>query len=373
MSGKRFDSVDFWRGLALIVIFVNHMPGNVLEIATPRNFGFSDSAEAFVFMAGFAGALAYGGKLERGELAKALIGIVRRVALIYIIQVFLTFLAMALYGSAYMWGGASTILAIHDRDTFLSQPLQSLVGVFLICTQIGYYNILPMYILFLAACPLLLWLANRSVLILMALSVAVYLYARIGDHNLPTFPQGGGWFFNPLCWQLIYCLGLACGTLARKGVTLPFSRAACWLAIATVASSAVVVTNALGLMPDLYADLARGLDLTKTNLGLTRLASFIAIAYVLYVGNVARHLRPTPFWRPVVLMGRNSLWVFAAGSILATIGQIIMTILPRNITIDIGYAIFGIVLLYFVAFLAQGMRREAVGEAAVPLVQPALR
>ena len=49
-SQQRIAAVDFWRGLILIVIMVDHVPGNVLEHLTPRNFGLSDSAEAFVFL-----------------------------------------------------------------------------------------------------------------------------------------------------------------------------------------------------------------------------------------------------------------------------------------------------------------------------------
>ena len=48
-----------FRGLALVMIFINHVPGTVFEAYTNRNFGFSDAAEAFVFMSGVAAGLAY--------------------------------------------------------------------------------------------------------------------------------------------------------------------------------------------------------------------------------------------------------------------------------------------------------------------------
>jgi hypothetical protein len=44
--------IDFWRGLALVVILIEHIPRNVLDSLTPQNFGFSDAAEAFVFLSG---------------------------------------------------------------------------------------------------------------------------------------------------------------------------------------------------------------------------------------------------------------------------------------------------------------------------------
>src|SRR6266581_7503348 len=47
------NSIDFWRGFALVTIFVNHVPGIVFERFTFRSVSLSDSAELFVFLAGF--------------------------------------------------------------------------------------------------------------------------------------------------------------------------------------------------------------------------------------------------------------------------------------------------------------------------------
>ena len=63
----RDHRVDFLRGFALASIFINHVPGNVYEKLTHRNFGFSDAAEIFVLLAGFASAYAYFARYERGE------------------------------------------------------------------------------------------------------------------------------------------------------------------------------------------------------------------------------------------------------------------------------------------------------------------
>ena len=47
LPGGRDHRLDIFRGLALMMIFINHVPGNVFEHLTSRNFGFSDAAEAF--------------------------------------------------------------------------------------------------------------------------------------------------------------------------------------------------------------------------------------------------------------------------------------------------------------------------------------
>src|SRR5580704_10681045 len=59
MSANRIRDIDFWRGAVLIAIVIDHIPGNPLENWTPRNFGLSDSAEAFVFLSGVSVGLIY--------------------------------------------------------------------------------------------------------------------------------------------------------------------------------------------------------------------------------------------------------------------------------------------------------------------------
>ena len=49
---RAINVVDFWRGFALVEIFVNHIPGNVYEQFTHKALSLSDSAELFVFLAG---------------------------------------------------------------------------------------------------------------------------------------------------------------------------------------------------------------------------------------------------------------------------------------------------------------------------------
>src|SRR6266487_3160746 len=59
-TSKRDPRIDVLRGLALLMIFVDHVPDNLLSLITLRNFGFSDAAEVFVLLAGFSSMLAYG-------------------------------------------------------------------------------------------------------------------------------------------------------------------------------------------------------------------------------------------------------------------------------------------------------------------------
>ena len=47
------NAVDFWRGFALITIFIDHIPGLVYAKYTLVNFSISDAADLFVFLAGW--------------------------------------------------------------------------------------------------------------------------------------------------------------------------------------------------------------------------------------------------------------------------------------------------------------------------------
>src|SRR6478672_1613531 len=57
--GERELRLDLFRGLALWLIFIDHLPTSVLTWFTLRNYGFSDATEIFIFIAGYTGAFVY--------------------------------------------------------------------------------------------------------------------------------------------------------------------------------------------------------------------------------------------------------------------------------------------------------------------------
>src|SRR5258708_32271094 len=75
---KRIDGIDFWRGFALLTIFIDHMPESIFQHVTQKNFGFSDAAELFVFLSGVSIALAYGTRFFDGETVVAVRALPRR-------------------------------------------------------------------------------------------------------------------------------------------------------------------------------------------------------------------------------------------------------------------------------------------------------
>src|SRR6185312_10125347 len=50
---ERDVRLDFFRGIGLWMIFLDHIPHDVVSWLTLRNYGFSDAAEFFVFISGY--------------------------------------------------------------------------------------------------------------------------------------------------------------------------------------------------------------------------------------------------------------------------------------------------------------------------------
>src|SRR5688572_25406542 len=69
VAAERDLRLDLFRGLALWLIFLDHIPSNSVNWVTIRNYGFSDAAEIFVFISGYTAAFVYGRTLhERGPI-----------------------------------------------------------------------------------------------------------------------------------------------------------------------------------------------------------------------------------------------------------------------------------------------------------------
>src|SRR3954453_15476667 len=88
-AGERELRLDLFRGLALWLIFIDHLPPSILTWFTIRNYGFSDATEIFIFISGYTAAFVYGrAMLERGFVV-ATARILKRVWQIYVAHVFL--------------------------------------------------------------------------------------------------------------------------------------------------------------------------------------------------------------------------------------------------------------------------------------------
>src|SRR4051812_49498121 len=81
--GVRELRLDLFRGLALWLIFIDHVSPDLLTWFTIRNYGFSDAAEIFIFISGFTAALVYGRATFESGIVIGTARVARRVWQIY--------------------------------------------------------------------------------------------------------------------------------------------------------------------------------------------------------------------------------------------------------------------------------------------------
>ena len=220
--------------------------------------------------------------------------------------------------------GVSDLIEAHGRSLVFGSPANGLLGLALLSHQLGYFNILPLYIILMLWAPLAIALALRNPLLALVVSAGLYAAARAFDLNLPNWPQPGGWFFNPFAWQLVFTMGVVAAVWFRNGPPRPSSWAF-GLSAATVAAAAFIVTGEGGLAPGLRDAATAHLDVAKQDLGLARLVHFIALAYLVAaapgLGRMVARLIRGGIGDAVQSLGRNSLSVFAAGSLISAGGQ----------------------------------------------------
>jgi hypothetical protein len=365
----RIDGIDFWRGFALVSIFINHAPDNLLGYVTHRNFGFSDAAELFVFLSGVSVALAYGLRFLDGRVWESMRALGRRVLTLYWVQILISLLAIGFLIASATILDDDDLMDDDDRETVLDSPLRGIVAVLGLTHQLAFFNILPLYIVLLLATPALLALARRDRRLMLLASAAIYLTARVFELNIPSWPVDGVWFFNPFAWQLVFTVGLAIGIGLREG-GMPRDARLFAPSLVFVVASAFVATNGFGVMPDLWDRVRESLDASKTDLGLLRLVHFLALAYTVYYSGLTRLLARTPVFKPLCVIGRHSLPVFAIGSLLSTVDQVVIDAYGPAVLWTVTILAAGIALQYLVAHvLALRARNTGAGVAPVRVPQ----
>ncbi|WP_243369443.1 OpgC family protein [Microvirga solisilvae] len=318
-------TIDFWRGLVLVIIFVNHIPGNLIEHITPRNFGFSDSTEAFIFISGLSVALVYGPKLPQGDLFGVVKRCLKRAFELYRVHLALTAGAIVLFSIGYELSEEIGLIEEHGRNAVFGDTAKGITGIILLGHQLGYFNILPLYVTLMLWAPVALILARIHAGLALLVSGGVYALARMGVLTLHSWPEPGTWFFNPFAWQFLFTLGILTGLLMLER-PVPYKRGLAIASLAFIVFSALAVTAGFGLMPALPEFAGTKFDLVKHDLGLARVLHFLALAYLLAQFHIGDAFKRTPIGPDLIRLGQNALTIFAAGSLLSAAGQVIMTL-----------------------------------------------
>ena len=360
---REANAVDFWRGFALVSIFINHVPGIYFERFTHRNFSISDSAELFVFLAGWSLGLLVGGDRGRNSGAASLaFRLGGRSVQIYAAHILISGLALALLaGTAYLIENP-LILEWHNAAAYFQDPAHTQIGIALLMHQLGYFDILPLYVVLMLIAPAFVIIDRFAPPLLVPLSLFLYFAALTVPFTAPTWPVDGQWFFNPYTWQAIFVLGFVLsrdeglGSLVRRNI----ARIRNVAAPIVLAGVIVAVFNWLPdptKVPEPKLLFING----KSFLTPMRLIQFLALAAVFSAAYPAIARLAPAVTEPLSQLGRNSLNVFCVGSLLSLSGQIVRFLYSGSVLVDTIVVVVGVGLLWLTAWMSEWRKRLRPG------------
>jgi hypothetical protein len=348
------NAIDFWRGFALITIFINHIPGLYFEAFTHRNYSISDSADLFVFLAGWALRLSLGSTnpAPTGRVLSLLGG---RIVKIYAAQLLMCCIAIAMLAMAAKLLENPALLEWHNAAAIFYDPVNAHIGLALLTYQLGYFDILPLYVVLMMLAPAIILVHRLLPGVLLPLSLGIYLCALIFEVSPQSWPTSGTWFFNPLAWQFLFVLGFLLGG-GDDGIGRAARR---YITPLRIAAAPMVVLGALMMQLDWWPDPTAMPEpkllfiAMKTYMTPLRLIQFLALAAVFSaVYPLIARLSPA-LSQFLSKLGRNSLNVFCVGSLLSLAFQIVRFVYERSIMVDTAILLTGIGLLGFTAWVSE--------------------
>jgi hypothetical protein len=354
-TSERDLRLDLFRGLALWLIFLDHIPENIVNWFTIRNYGFSDATEIFIFISGYTAAFVYGRTMHERGFVLASARILRRAWQIYVAHIFLFTIFMA--EIAYVASTFDNPLYAEEMKIldFLKQPDITIFQALLLKFKPVNMDVLPLYIVLLLLFPPMLFLLLRSPNVALGGSAIVYALSWKLDWNLPAYPNGV-WFFNPFAWQLLFVFGAWCalgGAQRLAGVL----RSRAVLAVAIVyllfAFFITLTWQFEGLdrfVPGRLTEWMYPID--KTNLDVLRFAHFLALAAVTvrFIPRDWPALKSPILW-PAIVCGQHSLEIFCLGVFLAFAGQFVIAETSGGPLTQTAISLLGIIIMIATANL----------------------
>ncbi|MHC2656623.1 hypothetical protein ACVMHY_009202 [Bradyrhizobium barranii subsp. barranii] len=338
-------------GIANWSVFVDHIPNNVVNLLTLRNFGFSGAADLFVFVVGYGVAIIHGRMaLERGYVVAAT-RIFRRVWRLYAAYVVLFVIYIDTIAYVASQSMAPEIIHEYNISGILDHPLRILVRGLVLQEEPLNLDLLQLMIPLMAFFPFALWGLLRRPNLTLAASVALYVAARWFDWNFRVYPDQD-WTFNPLCWQMLMVLG---GWFAVTGASGRALHGMSWLRI--LAGAYLIFAMAVTLMrhspalavylPDFVVNSIAPTD--KENLAPYRVIHFLA-THLIPADHPGLKLRPL---QAVITCGEEWLAVFCVAVFLSFAGHLIL------ITgLQIAVSLVGFAAMTAVAYYISWSRRQ---------------
>jgi hypothetical protein len=355
-ADDRDQRIDVCRGIALWWIFLDHVPNNIGSWLTPRNYGFCDAAEIFMFLSGVTCALAYNRAREREGWSGMIGRSLRRGWDIYAAFLLLT-LACAIL--VYL-AGSDDLADGSNTRILLERPGATLAHAAMLQYRPVNTDVLPVFVIFHALFAPLLWLLLRAPNVTLGGSLLLYAFVHVFGWRVSAWPDGV-WFFNPLGWQLLIVLGAWCVIEGGNFRPWMLSRSALVLAVLYIVFGFVLAQswNVVPLVPQALKDLLFPLD--KSNLSPIRLLHFLALAIVAlrFIPHNWGGLS-TPVLSCAKCCGQNSLPIYCVGVLLALASHLTLLDVSAGPAMQIVVSFAGVLMMIVIAQLlnAISIKRE---------------
>lgn len=322
--------IDFFRGLALYMILVDHIHGDPLARLTYHAIGLSDAAEVFVYLSGLGCGLAYSRLLARSGWLTLVLTLLRRGVRLYGYYAATSCAAILLAaGAPLLWPSIPNQI----RSIAGPHPLAAIESMLRLASFPADSGILVLYIpLTTLIVPLFLFCGQRFAGFALFVSGLVWALVQID----PTFTPAAvhHWYLNPFAWQFLFSIGMLLGikwntiSISELRARAPWLLRAAWsVAIAALLYKACVFFSPyLGRNAESLTFSGSTLALMKQNLSPLRIASFLSLAALL-----AAYFRPTnPIFQlslsvPIVWAGMHSLVLFSLSVVLSACVNILIS------------------------------------------------
>jgi hypothetical protein len=353
-ASSRDLRLDFFRGLALIFIFVDHIPENILSYFTIQAVQFFDAAEVFIFISGYTAALVYGQTLVSQGTLYATARILGRAWQLYVAHIFLFMMFIAEVSYTVMTFNNPMYNDEMRVGDFLNEPHVAIVKALLLQFQPTFLDILPLYILLLLIFPVVLLGLRSRPLIVLVPSFLLYLLVQATDLSVQAYPEGHVWYFNPLAWQFLFIAGAALGLPWRHERRWSrWARPVLPLAVSVVAAGLIIKLSWTihGIWDPLPGLLLKELwPVNKNNLSVIRVIPFFAaVAVVVIVVPANAAILRSSAAKPLVLCGQQSLEIFCLGILLSALGHFVLSEYDAAISTQLLVNLAGILVMCLTA------------------------
>lgn len=313
---------DILRGFLLVWMALTHLP-TYASVVSNQTFGFVSGAEGFIFLSAFMVSRLERHVEQRYGIAATFRDVYKRTLRVYGYHIGLLVIAFSLVAAI---GVSFHLLALENLlSYYLASPKQATISAVLLQYRPSLFDILPMYVVFMALTPLAREVARRwSWKPVLAVSAAVWVAAQFGlrgwvyNHSHLfgiVVPQTSTGAFDLYGWQLLWMTGLALGSVSGHP---PAGRSPLSVIDLRVPSKwlkwAIGVAVVLGILrycpawewmnPDLYGAL-----IDKWKLGPARLVDFAALSAILIC--YGKYLLKIPFINRLASLGQASIEVFS--------------------------------------------------------------